>query len=231
MQPVLWKACIAEFIATFALCFIGAGAIVTDSWMGGAGLVGIALAHAIVLGVMVNATGHVSGGHVNPAVTAGFLVTGRIPAVKGALYIGSQLVGGICAGFLLRAVYPASAWGAVHLGAPALGRGVGFGLGVLLEIVLTFFLVFTVFATAVDPRAPKGVYGFSIGLVLLFDILMGGPLTGAAMNPARAFGPAFAAGFWQDQAVYWIGPLIGGMGAALLYHHLLMEGTKAGQEI
>lgn len=218
------KAYIAEAIATFALCFIGAGAIVTNSFTEGAvGLLGIAIAHGLVLAIMVNATGHISGGHVNPAVTMGFIVTRRISLGKGVAYIVSQLVGGVLAGFALRAIFNRGVWGATNLGTPALNPAVPFLNGVFVEAILTFFLVFTVFATAVDTRAPKSVYGFAIGLVLVFDILMGGPLTGASMNPARTFGPAVASGFFRNHLVYWIGPLVGGSLAALVYHHVLMS--------
>lgn len=219
---------VAEAVATFALCFIGAGAIVTDAYTeGGVGLLGIAMAHGLTLAIMVNATGHISGGHVNPAVTLGFMVTKRIPIAKGLGYIGAQLLGGALAGFALRAIYNPDAWSVVNLGTPALSAGVPFLQGVYLEAILTFFLVFTVFATAVDSRAPKNVYGFAIGLVLVFDILMGGPLTGASMNPARTFGPAVASGYFENHLVYWIGPGIGGAVAALLYHHLLMSKSQS----
>ncbi len=223
-----FRAYVAELVATFALCFIGAGAIVTDAYTDGSvGLLGIAIAHGLTLAIMVNATGHISGGHVNPAVTIGFMVTGRMPVAKGLGYIASQLLGGTLAGFALRGIYSQSAWSVVNLGTPGLNAGVPFLNGVYLEAILTFFLVFTVFATAVDIRAPKNVYGFAIGLVLVFDILMGGPLTGASMNPARTFGPALAAGYFENHLVYWIGPGIGGAAAALLYHHLLLPKSEA----
>jgi len=111
----------------------------------------------------------------------------------------------------------------VNLGTPALGVDTSYWDGVLLELILTFFLVFTVFAVAVDERAPKNIYGFAIGLVLTFDILAGGPISGAAMNPARALGPALVSGFWDNHLVYWLGPLLGGMAAALIYNYLLLE--------
>jgi MIP family channel proteins len=225
-----WRPCLAELIGTFALVFIGAGVVCADSFLvnvqrasGGIGLLGIALAHGLVLAIIVSATGHISGGHINPAVTAGFLVTGRITRTLGILYILSQLVGAILASLLLRAIFPADAWQPATLGTPALGMAISYWDGVLLEFILTFFLVFTVFAVAVDERAPKSIYGFAIGLVLTFDILAGGPLTGAAMNPARAFGPALVSGSWNDHLVYWIGPLLGGMAAALLYNYALLE--------
>ncbi|MFQ6112825.1 MAG: MIP/aquaporin family protein [bacterium] len=221
------KPFLAELISTFALCFIGAGAIVTDSYTnGGVGLVGIALAHGLVLAIMVSATGHISGGHVNPAVTIGFMVTRRIEIVKGTGYIVSQLVGAVLAGFALRAIFSPEVWSASNLGTPALNAGVPFWNGVYIEAILTFFLVFTIFATAVDSRAPRNIYGFAIGLVLTFDILMGGPLTGASMNPARTFGPAVASGYFSNHLVYWIGPIVGGAVAALVYNTLLMSKTE-----
>lgn len=220
------KSFIAELIGTFALCFIGAGVIVTDSYTnGGVGLVGIALAHGLVLAIMVNATGHISGGHINPAVTLGFMVTKRIELGKGIGYIVSQLLGGVLAGFALRVIFSPNVWSATHLGTPGLSEGVSFFNGVYIEAILTFLLVFTIFATAVDSRAPKNIYGFAIGLVLTFDILMGGPLTGASMNPARTFGPAVASGYFANHLVYWIGPIIGGAIAALIYNTLLMSKT------
>lgn len=226
-----WRPCIAELIGTFALVFIGAAVVCADSYLinvqgaflGGVGVLGIALAHGLVLSIMVSATGHISGGHINPAVTAGFLVTGRISRTSGVLYMLSQLVGAIIASLLLRAIFPEGAWEPVNLGTPALGTEVSYWKGVLLEMILTFFLVFTVFAVAVDERAPKNIYGFAIGLVFAFGILAGEPLTGAAMNPARAFGPALVSGFWEDHLVYWLGPLLGGMAAALLYNYALLK--------
>jgi len=218
------KAYTAELVATFALCFFGAGAIVTNAFTNGAvGLLGIALAHGITLAVMVTATGHISGGHVNPAVTIGFVVTGRMGVGKGLGYIVSQLLGGTLAGFALRAVYDKAVWASTNLGTPGLANEVPFLNGIFIEAILTFFLVFTVFATAVDKRAPKSIFGFAIGAVLVFDILMGGPLTGASMNPARTFGPALAAGYFDNHLVYWIGPVLGGSAAALLYHHFFMS--------
>lgn len=226
-MPEDTKSYLAELIGTFALCFIGAGAIVTSSLPNvEVGLVGIALAHGLVLSIMINATGHISGGHINPAVTIGFMITKRMGIGKGVGYIVSQLLGGVLAGFALRAIFDRQVWGATHLGTPALDSAVPFLNGIYIEAILTFFLVFTVFATAVDARAPKNVYGFAIGLVLVFDILMGGPLTGASMNPARTFGPAVAAGFFEHHLVYWIGPILGGSVAALLYHHVLTAKEK-----
>ena len=217
------RACIAEAIGTFALCFIGAGSIVLNAQTGGAvGLIGIALAHGLILSVMISALGGVSGGHFNPAVTIGFLVTNRQGVGEGVSYILSQLIGGVVAGLLLRAIFAAEVWQKAQLGTPMLGEGVSFGTGVLVEIVLTFFLVTSIWGTAVDDRKPD-VGGFAIGLTIAADILMGGPITGASMNPARTFGPALAGGGFENHLVYWIGPIIGAVIAATLYNTILIK--------
>ncbi len=227
MKPVL-----AELIGTFIFFFIGAGAIVADSYSGGkVGLVGIAIAHGLILSIVVSEIGHISGGHVNPAVTFGFLVTGKMKVGTGIAYIIAQLVGGTLSGVALRLVYPESAWGPVLLGTPDLAPDVTVGTGILLEAILTFFLVWAVFSTAADPRGLfKTIGGFGIGLTICVDILAGGPLTGASMNPARTFGPALACGFRGPLAghhiVYWIGPLLGGAIAALLYNGLFLKDAE-----
>lgn len=214
LRPLL-----AEFIGTFILIFIGAGAICADGYtVGGVGLVGIALAHGVALFVIVSIFSYISGAHVNPAVTVGVLLARKIDAARAVGYVVFQLLGAAVAAFLLRAIFSSEVWQPAHLGTPALNDGVGAGRAILIEGVLTLFLVYTVLATAVDERGPKAVYPFSIGLVLTMDILVGGPLTGAAMNPARAFGPALASGFWTDHYVYWIGPILGGIAAALIYN-------------
>lgn len=228
MSPDWWKRCLAEFIATFGLTFIGAAALCTDRYSGGeVGLLGVALAHGIVLAVLVTALGHVSGGHVNPAVTLGVLISGAIRPAMAALYVVAQLVGGVTAGFVLARTFSREVWEPVALGAPVLGPGVEFSTGIFIEAVLSFFLVLVFLQTAVDDRAPANVYGFAIGLVLVFDILVGGPLTGAAVNPARAFGPALAAGVWTDQLVWWIGPAAGALVAALGHNLMLPAGPEA----
>ncbi|TMC92793.1 MAG: aquaporin [Chloroflexi bacterium] len=224
------KPVIAELIGTFAFVFIGAGSIIANVLTHGAlGLLGIALAHGLALSIMVTVFAATSGGHINPAVTIGFLVTRRIAPLLGLLYIVAQLVGATLAGLLLRAVFPQAVWQAAQLGTPMLAPGVSFGTGVLVEAALTFFLLLAVFGTAVDPRAPK-IGGFGIGLTVAFDILMGGALTGAAMNPAIAFGPALAGGFWQNDLVYWIGPIIGAVIAALIYQYVILGSRWGTQE-
>lgn len=217
------KPAVAELVGTFAFFFIGAGAIVANQYSSGqVGLLGIALAHGLMLSIMITVFGPTSGGHFNPAVTAGFLVTRRISPVLAAIYVLAQLVGGVFAGLALRVIFPTAVWKAAHLGTPDLHAGVSFGTGVLVEAILTFFLVLAVFGTAVDARAPR-IGGFGIGLTVLVDILAGGPLTGASMNPARTFGPALAGGYWSNDLVYWIGPLIGGVVAALLYEYVILR--------
>jgi len=220
----------AEFVGTFALIFIGAGSICADQFLHaanpgspGAGLLGIAVAHGLAIGVMVSALGHISGGHFNPAVTIGFWVTKKMGTGEALLYWIAQLAGAAAAAFLLALVVPEDAWRAVALGTPDLARDFTVFYGMILEAVLTFFLVFVVFATAVDQRGAFGkIAGFAIGLTITMDILMGGPLTGAAMNPARAFGPAWAARHWIHQGVYWVGPLFGGVVAGALYNWLFL---------
>ncbi|HLE77079.1 MAG TPA: MIP family channel protein [bacterium] len=230
METPLWKAILAEAVGTFALIFIGAGSILADHLTGGkVGVVGIAFAHGLAIGTMVLAVGAVSGGHFNPAVTLGFLVTGRQPLGRGLSYMAAQLVGASIAALLLTAAFPEATRQAVHLGTPALAGGVTSGVGIVVEAILTFLLVFVIFGTAVDPRGPAPIAGLAIGLVITMDILAGGALTGAAMNPARAFGPALFSNFWENQTVYWIGPALGAAAAALLYHRALLNKARGGE--
>jgi aquaporin Z len=223
----LSRAWVAEFVATFTLIFIGAGAVSMNQDPNGPGLVGIALAHGLALAILVSVLGHISGAHVNPAVTIGLWVTGRVDPKRAAVYIGSQLAGAVAGALVLRALMPRAFWEPAALGTPQVNHavGVGVGQGVLIEAVLTFFLMLAIFGTAVDPRgAFSKVAGFSIGLVLTFDILMGGPLTGAAMNPARWFGPALVSGTWSDGFVYIIGPVAGAVAASLVYWGAFLRG-------
>lgn len=213
---------IAEAIGAFTLVFAGAGAITLAAGNANVGILEIALAHGLAIAVMISALGHVSGGHFNPAVTAGFWVTRRIDTVLAVAYVLAQLVGGILGGLALVVLFPEGLREASSLGTPFLGPGIGFAKGVGIEIILTFFLVLVIFGTAVDPRGPR-IGGLAIGLTITLDILGAGMLTGAVMNPARAFGPALLSGEWTDQLVWWIGPLIGGVLAALLYHYVFDE--------
>jgi MIP family channel proteins len=221
-------ALIAEAFGTFLFFFVGAGSVVLGDYLvsnGGAspGLLSVALAHGLSLAVLVSALGPVSGGHFNPAVTLAVWIMGKITPVRGAFYVAAQLVGALAAGLALKVVF-ADAWQASNIGTPALGAGITPAIGIGVEAVLTALLVLAVIGTAVDPRAPK-IGGLAIGLAVAADILVGGPLTGAAMNPARWFGPAVAAGAYADWYVWWIGPAIGAAVAGLLYRSALAEAT------
>ncbi len=217
------KAMIAEAIGTFALVFVGAGSICLNEYTGhGVGLIGVALAHGLILSVAVSATAAISGGHLNPAVTFGFLLTGRMNRNQALQYVLAQLLGAAAGAFFLRAIFAEHVWRAAGLGTPDLAQDVTTGTGIFIEAILTFLLVFAVWGTAVDERAPH-IGGFGIGLTVAADILVGGPLTGAAMNPARSFGPALASAHWSNFLVYWIGPLLGAGAAAFLYSNFLMK--------
>lgn len=219
----------AEFVGTFALIFFGAGAICVDRYLqssGGVGLFGIALAHGLAIAIMISALGHISGGHFNPAVTIGFWVTKRLNTIDTIAYWAAQLAGATAAAFLLKALIPDDTWHAVALGTPALARDFTRLSAMVLEGVTTFFLVLTVFATAVDERSSfRNIAGFAIGLSISLGILVAGPFTGAALNPARAFGPALASTHWANHGVYWVGPLAGGFLAGLLYDSLFLKKT------
>jgi MIP family channel proteins len=219
---------VAEFIGTFALIFFGAGSICADRYLqasgGSVGILGVALAHGLAIAIMVSALGHISGGHFNPAVSIGFWVTKRISTMEVFLYWAAQILGGIAAAFVLRAFIPEETWRAVALGTPELVRDFSRFSAMILEAVATFFLVFVVFATAVDERGTfRAIAGFGIGLTITLGILVIGPLTGAALNPARAFGPALVSNHWTNWGVYWIGPLAGGFVAGLLYDTLYLK--------
>lgn len=232
-----------EFIGTFTLTFIGAGAILTTTWTGGQpGLVGIAIAHGLALAIAVSATMNISGGHINPAVTIAMLATGRIKPGSGIAYIVAQCAGATLAGCFLAVIFGGlthtgaamtgrAAVEACKLGTPAFNAGVvSSGTAVLVEVVMTFLLVFAVFGTAVDSRAPK-IGGFGIGLTVAMDILMGGPITGAAMNPARTIGTLIGGGnatssLWSQHWVYWVGPVVGALLAAFIYDGLILKPPK-----
>jgi MIP family channel proteins len=220
---------VAEFVGTFALIFFAAGSICADQFIRTStngqmslGLLGTALAYGLAMGIMVTSLGHISGGHFNPAITIGFWVTRKFSTFDTLAYWAVQLAGGICAAYLLRRL-PVDVWGPVQLGTPDLASGISRSNGMIFEAVMTFFLVFVVFATTVDERgAPNKIAGFAIGLSITMGALFGGPFTGAALNPARAFGPALAANHWNNPGVYWIGPLAGGVAAGWLYDTLFV---------
>jgi MIP family channel proteins len=210
---------VAEFVGIFALVFVGGGAIMSASTPGG-GLIGVAAAHGLILAIMVSATMRISG-HLNPAVTIGFLVTRRIEPVMAGVYVIAQLLGAMAGAYALKGVFPAELIEATRAGGQSVSSAIGTGPAIAIEAIATFFLTFAVFGTAVDPRAPK-IGGFAIGLTLSACILAVGPLTGASLNPARSFGPAVASGMFEGHLIYWIGPILGGAAAALIYDTLFL---------
>src|SRR3989442_4522610 len=223
----------AEFVGAFTLIFAGAGStlafekVFLSPFLQGGGsadlasglaLVGIAFANGLAIGVMVSAVGHISGGHFNPAITLGFLLTRRLAGALTLVYWLAQLSAAALAALLLKWIFPMQVRNAAKLGAPGLGHHVTHWQGFVVEIVLTFFLVWVVFATAADPGGSfKAIAGLAIGLTITLDILMGGALTGAAMNPARAFGPELVQHQWKNSWVWYAGPVVGAALAALIY--------------
>lgn len=229
-MPRLTSVLLAEALGTFLFFFVGMGAVVLGGHIsdgGTGGLVGVALAHGLALAVLVSALGAVSGGHFNPAVTFAVWITGRIEPARAALYVVAQLVGAVLAGLALRTVFNEASWGPVALGTPAVDPAIGVTSAIVIEAILTMLLLVAVFGTAIDPRGPK-IGGLAIGLAVAADILMGGPLTGAAMNPARWFGPAIVSGTFADWYVWWIGPLLGATVVALVYRYALEERAEPG---
>lgn len=205
----------AEAIGTFYLVLIGTGSIIVDDRAGGAsGLVGTALAFAFVILAMVYAIGHLSGAHINPAVTIGFWSIGRFPGRDAGVYVLAQCAGAVAASLLLGALLtPTASFGQT---VPSVATGTAF----VVEWLLSFVLMFVVVAVATDQRVTTGVAGLAVGLVVGFDVLMGGPLTGASMNPARSLGPALAGGIWTVHWLYWIAPITGMVAGAWTYEAL-----------
>jgi aquaporin Z len=213
---------IAEFVGTFALIFVGMGSVV---FVQSSGLFGVAFAHGLTIAIMASAVGHISGAHFNPAVTFAFLVTRRIVPSLAVVYWLAQLAGGVLGALALRALYPSEA--NLDSGVPVVNETINVGQGVALEALLTFFLVWVIFATAVDPGgAFKSIAGLAIGLTITFDILAAGPLTGAAMNPARALGPELVQGIWDDFWIYLVGPAVGATVAGLAYEWLYLRAPR-----
>jgi MIP family channel proteins len=213
---------VAELLGTFLFVFVGAGSAVASQYLllgtldPGASLLIGAFANGLGLAIGVSATMGISGGHLNPAVTIGLWLGKKTPAKDVIPYIVAQLVGATVAGLVLMSVLPSATGSAVHWGAPSLNT-ITVAQGTVFELVMAFLLVLAIYGTAVDKRAPK-IGGFGIGLMVLADVLVGGPFTGAAMNPARAMGPMIASltfpSYWY---IYWIGPVIGSILASLIY--------------
>ena len=222
----LWPAAMAEFVGPFTLVVAGVGAIISTQNLGdGGNLVAVSLAHGLAIGLMVAALGHVSGGHFNPAVTISALATGRISPTRAITYIIAQLLGGTAGAGVLTLVFPAlGPMGrnnpGVNLGLPGLGPDVSISGALIVEVLMSFFLVIVIFGTVIDARGPKPIAPLAIGLTITMDILTGGRITGAAMNPARAFGPAVVQQDFTNWWIYWVGPIIGGLIAAFAYNSL-----------
>lgn len=215
----------AEVLGTFLFVFVGAGAAVASQAIGisdpGTSLLVAALANGLGLAIGISVTMGVSGGVLNPAVTIGLLLGGKLPKKHTIPYIIAQLAGAIVAVVLLMAASPASVGAEVHWGVPALSSAISTAQGTLFELVMTFLLVLAVYGTIVDRRAPK-IGGFGVGLIVVADVLTGGPFTGAAMNPARATGPMIASLFFPSYwYIYWIGPVLGGALAGLVYNRIV----------
>jgi len=210
----------AEAVGTFLLVALGPGAAAVDRWSGGVvSHVGVALAFGTVILAAIYTVGHISGAHLNPAVTIGFWLARRFPASEVGPYIGAQLVGASLAGIAIRAVVgPAAALGGLTL--PAISVGGSFAV----EVALTFVLMLVIMAVATDARVVGPVAGLAVGSAVAADALAAGPLTGASMNPARSFGPALGAGVWTAHWIYWAAPVLGAALAVLTYDYI-RQGT------
>jgi aquaporin NIP len=211
--PSLPRRALAEALAAFTLVFAGCGAIIADAkYQGTLGTVGIALVFGLVIMAMIYATGHLSGAHINPAVTVAFTLTRHFPLRHALAYVPAQLAGAIAAAAVLRAAWTDEP---ARLGATV--PSVGAGQALLYEAVLTAFLMFVIMAVATDTRAVGAAAAIAIGGVIGLDALFGGPVTGASMNPARSFGPALLANEWRDFWVYVVGPVVGAIIGAFAY--------------
>ena len=219
----LWRRTFVELVGAFALVFVGAGTIMSLGPQADAGTLEVALATGLTIGVMVCAVGHISGGHFNPAITFGFILTRRMNAVLGVAYWIAQLLGAVLAALLLRWIFPAANRDAANLGAPSV-HTIDIGAALVVEALITFFVVWVAFALTTDERnAYTAVAGLAIGFVFVFGMLFAYPLTGGSFNPARAFGPELVSGSWSDAWIYYVGPLAGGAIAALLYDEVYLR--------
>jgi MIP family channel proteins len=223
----IWRPLVAEFVGTALFVFMGVSSMVVNAATNnGIGTLGVATAHGVAMAVIVTMTMSVSGGHINPAVSVGLWLVQKIDGRTLGQYVGAQLLGGVVGALLVKGLLPTMAVRVTSLGTPQLTGTLGLFQGIGIEAVLTFFLVSAVFGTAVSSQAPK-VGGFGIGLAILVCGLAAGPLTGAAMNPARAFGPALVSGDWHAHAAYWIGPLLGATAAGALWKSILLPRDAA----
>jgi aquaporin Z len=227
------KLIIVEFLGPFALVFMGVGAIIQTQ---GGDVVAIALAHGLGIGLMIAAVGHISGGLFNPALTIGLWAARRMDQKRAIVYIVAECLGALAAAGCLTLVYRDIDRNAVNLGVPAVGHGIlnpdfnlSAGNALVMEIILTFFLMFVVFGVAIDSRTGgRAIAGLAIGLTITMDVLAGGAVSGAAMNPARWFGPAIVQGDFTDFWIWIVGPIVGAVAAAVLYNDVLLAGTFPG---
>lgn len=211
-----WQKYLAEAFATFAFVFVAAGSVLADWQTHMLGTIGVALAHGLVLAALIYTVWHISGAHLNPAVTIALWATGHIKTLVAVGYVAAQLVGSVVAALFLSILY--KGYPQFYLGDTVLGTGVTPGIGILVEALLTFFLVWTVFATLVDKKAAAGFGGLAVGFVLVVAVMVGGNFTMGALNPARSFGPALVSSHWGMHYVYWVGPVIGALVAGFIYH-------------
>jgi MIP family channel proteins len=223
--PSLQKKLGAEFIGTFVFVLVGAGSAVGAASLSGANsgalLLVAAFGNGIGLAVAVTATLKISGGVLNPAVAVGLWAVKKLPVRETLLYIVTEVVAATAAAVALVASFPSIPGGHANWGAPSLASSVSPWQGMAIEALMTFVLMFAIYGTAVDSRAPH-VGGFGIGLAVLADVLVAGSLTGAAMNPARALGPMIAGGFYPSYLyIYIVGPVIGSVVSALAYHYFI----------
>src|SRR3989304_6315553 len=222
-----YKKYMAELVGTFALVFVAAGSVCADFYLRqaggqGLGLLGISIAFGVVVTAVIYAMSYISGAHVNPAVTISFWITRRMDPNTAIMYIISQIAGATLAGLALKTLFP-DAIKTVYLGTCMLAPGVSTARGILMEFVITFLLIFTIYGTLVDKRASAGFAGGAVGLVVLFGAVIGGTISGGAMNPARVFGPAVASGQFTHHFVWWLGPILGGIAAGFVYDKLFAE--------
>ncbi|MFI5234573.1 MAG: MIP/aquaporin family protein [Gemmatimonadales bacterium] len=212
-----------EALGTFTLVFVGVASMMANNYpLVGFNTLGIALAHGLALGLAITIAIPYSGGHINPAVTIGFFVAKRIDAVKAGLYIVAQLAGAVLGALAVKAIYPAGVTQVTDLGVPTIHSAITMSTAIGLEAVMTFFLMAAVYATIISPKATK-MGGWGVGLTVFAMILAGGPLTGAIMNPSRAFGPALVTGQWTGHMAYWIGPILGAVIATLVWEKFLLK--------
>jgi MIP family channel proteins len=217
-----WHKYAAEAFATFGVVFLAAGAALAHGLNGGLGLIGIALASGLGLTAMFYAAHHLSGAHLNPAVTISLWATGRLRTNTAVGYVLAQLLGAVVAALFLRLVF-ADASPAFNLGNVGVAANVTPGTAILVEALLSFLLVYTYFATVVHKKGDGAQGGLALGAVWAGSILLAWSLTGGALNPARVFGSSLIANDWTMHYVYWVGPLLGGLVAAFVYHFGYMK--------